>query len=220
MWTPDAIPYSPSAALTEIADPLPDIPHNELHNAAALSTLNSHPHLFKIVTPIEVDRFELLLKHHPNKPLVSSVCKGLREGFWPFAKFDQSAPETWDNSSRVINNDNLEFALRQRDDEISAERFSTAFGPDLLPGMYSMPIGVVPKPHSTDFRLVTDHSAGEFALNNYIMKADASIRLDNLQYFGTALRAVVAHNGQAPPGFSNLTCLLLIGESLCICYGS
>jgi len=48
------------------------------------------------------------------------------------------------------------------------DRFSPVFGPDLLPGMYSMPNGVIPKPHSSDLRLVTDHSAGEHALNNFI----------------------------------------------------
>ena len=62
----------------------------------------------------------------------------------------------------------------------------------LLPGMYSMPIGVVPKLHLTDFHLVTDHSAGKFTLNNYITKADSTICLDSLQAFGTTLHAVHA----------------------------
>ena len=76
---------------------------------------------------------------------------------------------------RTINDKNLEFALKQRDAEILAERLSPAFGPDLLLGMYSMPIRVIPKPRSTDFHLVTDHSTGEFTLNNYIAKSDSSI---------------------------------------------
>jgi len=175
MWTPNAVPSSPSATLTEISELLPDIPDNELCNTATLATLKSHPHLFKIVTPIRVDHFESLLESHPNQLFIVSICKGLREGFWPFAKFNQSAPETWDNSHRTINDENLDFALKQQDEEILAEWFSPAFSPDLLPGMYSMPIGVVPKPHSTDFHLVTDHSTREFALNNYIAKLDSSI---------------------------------------------
>jgi len=64
--------------------------------------------------------------------------------------------------------------------------------------MYSMPIGVVPKPHSTDFHLVTDHSAGDFTLNNNILKADSSICLDSLQDFEMALRAIIACNGHTP----------------------
>jgi hypothetical protein len=42
------------------------------------------------------------------------------------------------------------FICGQRDKEIEAGRFSSSFGENLLPGMYSMPIHAVPKPHSTD----------------------------------------------------------------------
>jgi len=112
LWAPDATLFSPSTTLTEINEPLLDIPINELHNTVALTTLKTHSHLFKIVTPIHVDHFKLLLKSHPNYPLIMSVCKGLHEVFWPFMKFDQYAPETWDKFSRVINEVNLEFALQ------------------------------------------------------------------------------------------------------------
>jgi len=132
---------------TEIVAPLPNVPNSELLNPVPNSTISSHPHLFKIVMPIKVDRFEQLLQTHPNRPLVESVCRGLREGFWPFATFDDTAPDTWDNSARLLEGPNLDFALRQRDEEIREDRFSGAFGPDLLPGMYSMPIGIIPKPH-------------------------------------------------------------------------
>ena len=135
--------------LTEIALPLPDVPPSELLNHTTLSTLTSHPHLFKIVTPINVDRLEKLLESHPNQPLITSVCKGLHEGFWPLANFYQSAPVTWDNSASKLQGADLTFALQQNDEEIRLNRFSAVFGPDLLPGMYSMPIGVIPRPHST-----------------------------------------------------------------------
>ena len=61
-----------------------------------------------------------------------------------------------------------------------------------------MPISVVPKPHMTTFWLVTDHSAGEHALNGFIVKSDTSIHLDNLRDFGTTLRAVLTRDGQPP----------------------
>src|SRR5882724_11259298 len=61
-----------------------------------------------------------------------------------------------------------------------------------------MPIGVIPKHHSTSSCLVTDHSAREFALNNFITKADSTIQLDNLQDFSTALHAIVARYGCSP----------------------
>jgi len=60
------------------------------------------------------------------------------------------------------------------DEEIAAGRFSTAFGPDLLPGMYQHANWCSPKPHSTDFIWSPNHSAGKFALNNYIIKADST----------------------------------------------
>jgi len=48
-------------------------------------TISENPSLFKIVTPINVDRFEFLLNDHPNQPFVKSVYHGLQDGFWPFA---------------------------------------------------------------------------------------------------------------------------------------
>ncbi|KAF8573783.1 hypothetical protein K439DRAFT_1374373, partial [Ramaria rubella] len=62
-----------------------------------------------------------------------------------------------------------------------------AFGPDLLPGMYSTPIGVVPKPNTDKLHLVNNQSAGPHAPNSWVLRADTHIRLDNLQYFGVTL---------------------------------
>ena len=67
-------------------------------------------------------------------------------------------------------------------------RYSEPFGPDLLPEIYSMPIHAVFKPGSSKFHLVTDHSAGQFALNNMILCEDiAGVTLDNVQDLGNAL---------------------------------
>ena len=47
----------------------------------------------------------------------------------------------------------------------------------------------VPNPGSKKFRLVTDHSARQFALNNMISHVDiAGVTLDNVQDLGNALR--------------------------------
>ena len=47
----------------------------------------------------------------------------------------------------------------------------------------------VPKPGSNKHHLVTDHSAGQFALNNMISRDDiAGVTLDNVQDLGNALR--------------------------------
>src|SRR5882724_4311632 len=122
LWVRNASPQTPSATYTEIAAPLPDVPPSESRNPIPNLTITTHPHLFKIVTPIKVHRFEQLLSSHPNRPLVGSICCGLREGFWRFAIFDESAPQTWDNSSRPLEGPNLEFALDQRDEEINQDR--------------------------------------------------------------------------------------------------
>ncbi|KAI5980621.1 hypothetical protein EDD15DRAFT_2128095, partial [Pisolithus albus] len=171
--------------------PLPQPPVDEFQNFSALNTINNYAHLFQIVTPINVDHFERLLCDHPNPQFVRSVCRGLREGFWPFAHTHPGEwPLTWDNSHRALKSDEeLEFVRTQVRSEIEKGRFSEAFGPDLLPGMYSMPVHAVPKPGVKKFRLVTDHSAGTFALNSMISREDvAGVTLDNVYDLGQALR--------------------------------
>jgi hypothetical protein len=93
----------PSATATEYADLVPSPPPNELCDEPALGTIASRPDLFKIVTPINVDIFESYLSTHTNPSFVRSVCRGLCEGFWPWADMrDQSLPTTWDNSHRLL----------------------------------------------------------------------------------------------------------------------
>ena len=58
-----------------------------------------------------------------------------------------------------------------------------------------MPIHAVPKPGSKKYRLVTDHSAGQCALNNMISREDiAGVTLDNVQDLGNALRHLLQEN--------------------------
>jgi hypothetical protein len=167
-------PFSPTACCTLTDDPLPRPPREEYENLDAVSTIRDNPHLFCIVTPINVDRFEELLVTHPNRSFVKSVCTSLREGFWPFAHTQkESYPATWDFSDRPPKTEREAAFLReQRDIEIAANRYSVGFGPDLLPGMYSTPIHAVPKPRSEKLRLVNDHSAGTFSLNSMIARED------------------------------------------------
>ena len=64
--------------------------------------------------------------------------------------------------------------------------------------MYSQPIGVIPKPHSNDLRIIIDQSAGPHTLNLWMDKADVSIHLDNLQDFGAILHLVQKCLGSNP----------------------
>ena len=115
------------------------------------------------------------------------MCRGLREGFWPYAKIDPDAPKTFDYSKRDLDDIGAAAVRDLCEEEIKASRYSEPFGPDLLPGMYSQPIGVVPKPHSADLCIVIDQSVGPHSLNSWMLKSNVSICLDNLQDFGSIL---------------------------------
>jgi hypothetical protein len=178
------------AEWTEVAPPLASVPCTVLADSLATKTISEHPELFLVDTPINVENFEKLLINHPNPPFVKSVVSGLRTGFWPWADTHVGVyPDTLDESLQDPSNPmELDFICEQRDKEIKMGRFSQSFGRDLLPGMYSMPIHVVPKPHSTDYRLVTNHSAGLFSLNSMINREDiAGYPLDNMTQLGEML---------------------------------
>ena len=150
VWTDvDVSPsYSPTAWGTLLDDPLPRPPPEEFANVGAVTTIHEKPHLFRLITPINVDRLEKLLESHPNVPFVKSVCISFREEFWPWANTQKEEyPITWDFSDRPPKTE-LEagFLRDQRDVEITAGRYSEGFGKDLLPGMYSTPIHAIPKP--------------------------------------------------------------------------
>jgi len=146
--------------------------------------------LFKIITPINVDRFEELLSDHPNPLFVHSVCDGLREGFWPWADtLKDGYPSSYDGSRSTPDDiEKSNFIREQCKTEIQKGRFSESFGSELLPGMYCMPVHCVPKPGSTDLRMVTDHSAGQFSLNSMIdHNLVTGYPLDNLTHMGEML---------------------------------
>ena len=185
VWTDadSAPPFSPTACCTLSDEPLPHPPLRELSNHDAMNTIRDNPHLFKIVTLINVNWFKELLKTHPNQPFVKSVCVSLCEGFWPWANTQKEEyPATWDFSERPLKTE-LEagFLRDQRDVEISAGRYSESFSTDLLPGMYSTLIHAVPKPRSSKLRLVNDHSAGPYSLNSMISREDvAGAKMDSI----------------------------------------
>ncbi|KAI5997239.1 hypothetical protein F5J12DRAFT_906972 [Pisolithus orientalis] len=132
-----------------MAVPLPPPPPEEFKNTAAVDMISSKPHLFQFITPINVDCFKELLCDHPNWNFIQSI-------YWP---------SLWDNSCHPLKSaEEIVF--------INAQGcFSKDFGLNLLPGVYSMPIHTVLKPGVEEFWLVTDHSTGEYALNNMISQA-------------------------------------------------
>jgi len=198
LWSPDLLKTRSTASWTESAQPLPSIPLRELQNRIVAQTISENPSSFKIVTPINVNQFEFLLQSHPNKLFVQSVCKGLREGFWPWADtLKPEYPTTHDASVPMPDKESDTAFLRsQKDIEVEKQRFSPPFGTELLPGMYSMPIHAVPKPRSTDLRMVTDQSAGQYSLNFMIPHAGiAGYPLDNMKRLGEILLDIRKHEG-------------------------
>lgn len=200
VWADDEPTRTTLAAWTESAPPLPSPPENELSNPIALRTIYDNPHLFKIVTPIDVDRLELLLSSHPNRPLVISICHGFRMGFWPWAMMEGiEQPLTVDNSFRPLSDEtHVSFVREQHDTEMALEHFSPAFRPDLLPDMTSIPIGVVPKPHSVKLRLVVDQSSGDFSPNSLIPHEHVSVLLDSLHHLSLSLINARSVHGDTP----------------------
>jgi hypothetical protein len=200
VWSDDYSQDITTALTSETSPPVPEPPRNELLNADKWNVINSQPHLFRISTPVKVDRLYQLLTTHPNRPLVESICKGLKIGFWPWAiTHDLDAPSIVDNANlqKIVNPDHLRFMMEQRDEEIELGHFSVAFE-TLLPGMTTIPLWVVPKPHSDNLRLVVDHSAGNFSPNSYISSDDASVHLDTLRLLGKALIKLRMHHGNVP----------------------
>ena len=85
MFRNDEMMSRSSAEWTEVARPLASVPVTEFRNILARRTIDSHPDLFVVDTPINIDNLENLLIRHPNCPFVESVLNGLRNGFWPWA---------------------------------------------------------------------------------------------------------------------------------------
>ena len=64
------------AVHTLSAPSLPGPPANELLNSTANHTIDMYPHLFAVVSPVNVDCLEELLATHPNRPFTLSLCAG------------------------------------------------------------------------------------------------------------------------------------------------
>lgn len=198
LWGEEDKLVTPLATLSETLRPLPDPPLSAREDLAALRTLALHSDLFRIVTPINVDRLEYYLRNHPNRPLVESVLRGFREGFWPFAD-PEGFPDTCDEElGHPLSAEVEEFVRSYVVQEEQAGRYSHPFGPDLYPGMYSMPIHAVPKPKSDKLRLINNHSAGRWSLNAMIDKNSVGMRPDNVQervFYVSAFLAARALSG-------------------------
>jgi len=115
---------------------------------------------------------------------------------WCFIWFDSDLIgiihiSTWDFSDRPTKSkEHPNFIKAQVETEVQLGCYSAAFGPDLLPGMYSSPVHAVDKPGMTTFCLINDQSAGEFSPNSMIDSEDvAGTCMDGIKSLGTSLHA-------------------------------
>ena len=190
LWGADqTLPFT-LAEWSETASPLPRPPTAELELSLVNHTLLNHAHLFSVSTPIHVNKLEENLVTHPNQDFVRSVLTGLREGFWPWAcTTNPDFPSQYHQKpAGTYTDDHRAFFRSQLQHEQIRGRYSSSAGRDLLPGMYCMPIYAVPKPNSTDLRLVNDYSAGPYSLNAMVDHDRVTgYPLDNLHQLGQML---------------------------------
>ncbi|KAI5124410.1 hypothetical protein M0805_008294 [Coniferiporia weirii] len=189
VWDDD-VSCSPCSQASLNAEPLPAPPSvNELP-IDLVNTVRNHPELFKIVTPIDVDIFEALLKLHPNRKFVESVVEGLRRGFWPFAQipYDMTVDESRKQKVREYGL-RQEFLEEQLKKEVKAGRFSGPFGKRLYRGMACMPVHVGQSLAGKKFRLINNHSAGDHSLNSLIPENERCAQADDIRALIRILRA-------------------------------
>ncbi|EGF97942.1 uncharacterized protein MELLADRAFT_84147 [Melampsora larici-populina 98AG31] len=142
--------------------------------------LKQYNHLFKIVTPIKVDKMETLLVNHPNRPFVLSALKGLREGFWPNSSIPSST--VVDGPNHVTCGSNQTLLEEQCQEEIDKGRYSEEFT-TLLLGMKVIPLLMVSKKDSTKMRVCSNMSAGRPSPNDLIDKDSIPVAYDSLRNF-------------------------------------
>jgi hypothetical protein len=123
-----------------------------------------------------------MLRSHPNQPLVQSVVKGLREGFWPLSEGERSdeLQEVFDNYPSEASD--LDAIRAFRDKECAAGRWVEVTD-ELVPGTKVSPLFVVWRDEKP--RVVTDHSAS--GLNDEIPREEAKVIYDDMKSFGQCL---------------------------------
>src|SRR5258708_19495315 len=75
---------TPSATYMESAPAVPDIPSVDYHYVEVTNTIALYPHLFRIITPVNTDHFELLFHNHPTSKLLSSFSCAFSASLLPF----------------------------------------------------------------------------------------------------------------------------------------
>ena len=105
---------------------------------------------------------------------------------------------TFDHTTCKLDDTATHFVREQRDIEIMEQKILCLIWDGTTPGMYSPPIGAVPKPHPENLHLINDHSAEPHSLNVWIDKLDLHFCLNNLHDLGTILHSITMCQGCPP----------------------
>ncbi|EEB98841.1 hypothetical protein MPER_01586, partial [Moniliophthora perniciosa FA553] len=165
--------------------PLPSPPDHLLNDPILRDSIQRCKDFIKVETPFNIDRLANFLFDHPNQPLVQSVLRGLREGFWPLDESDWNL-----NPADVVDNytsipDDLDAIRAYSKKEIANGHWSTPI-PTLLPGMVVSPMFVVWQGDPLKPRVVTDHTGS--GLNSGIPREAAKVKYDDLRAYGNSMR--------------------------------
>jgi hypothetical protein len=173
---------SPAALITETAPPLPSPPDHLINDPIIQATIHQLGDHIKVETPFDIDKLESLLFDHPNRPLVQSVLRSLREGVWPLSDGEWKVEKEEVTDNYPMEEGDLIELRSFRDREQSFGRWSDEVE-KMLPGMKISPMFVVWRDEKP--RVVTDHSASE--INSEISREDARVRYDDMRDFGQCL---------------------------------
>jgi hypothetical protein len=188
-WSVSSSNTSPSALYSETAPPLPSVPQHLVDDPVIQAALSeAHAHI-KVETPFNVDRLQNMLSDHPNQPLVHSVMKGLREGFWPLDEGDWKTELEDKVENYPCDDIDMDSIRAFQDREIEAGRWSHPV-PRLVPGMKVSPLFVIWQ-HAKP-RVITDHSAS--GLNDGIPREEAKVKYDDMRAFGGCLHRALLDN--------------------------
>ncbi|KAJ3567659.1 hypothetical protein NP233_g6222 [Leucocoprinus birnbaumii] len=154
-----------------------------------MQTIHNNPDLFKIVTPIDIPKLCWYISSHPNWPFIDSICDGLEHRFWPWADADPLNYPLTNNTKQhptpVLAK--ATFLHQQHDKEVGKGQLLQGLEGPLQPGMYCMPIFVVPKNKPSKYCLVTHQSFGPYALNSMTPPHECAFPLDNIIWLGDQL---------------------------------
>ena len=127
-------------------------------------------------SPLTLDRLQVYLSRHPDQQFSSYVSRGLWNGFHiGFSHLSPLRPATHNHPSASENPSVITDHLR---DELRSGRLIGPVRPALGHHIQVSPLGLVPKPHSTKWRVIMDLSAPR----NLSVNDGISPSLCSLQY--------------------------------------